>query len=73
MRKIYILEDLECANCAGKMEEAINKIVGVNKATVTFMTRKLVLDAAEESFEEIVEEVKRIVRKIEPDVVVREK
>ena len=41
MRKSYQLEDLDCANCAAKMESLINKLPGVEKATVTFMTSRL--------------------------------
>ena len=48
MKKSYKLQDLDCANCAAKMETAINKIDGVNKATVSFMTQKLTIDAADE-------------------------
>lgn len=73
MKKIFILEELDCAHCAGKMEEEINKIVGVTKATVTFMTKKLVLDAPEDQMDTVIAEMKRIVKKIEPDVEVREK
>ena len=41
MKKIYKLEELDCANCAAKMEAAINKIEGVEKASVSFMTQKI--------------------------------
>ena len=47
MKKTFKLIDLDCANCAAKMEDAANKINGVNKATVSFMTQKLKLDADE--------------------------
>ena len=43
MRKSYALEDLDCANCAAKMEAAINKMPQVEKATVSFMTSRLSL------------------------------
>ena len=44
MKKTYNLEDLECANCAAKMEEGINKLPGVTSATVSFITQKLILE-----------------------------
>ena len=47
MKKIYKLEELDCANCAAKMEAAINKIEGVEKASVSFMTQKLIIEAEE--------------------------
>ena len=45
MRKSFKLENLDCANCAAKMEAGINALPGVNKATISFMTQKLVIDA----------------------------
>ena len=43
MRKVYKLEDLDCANCAAKMEDAIRKIDGVQDVSVNFMTQILSL------------------------------
>ena len=67
MKKMYMLEDLDCANCAAKMEEAIKKIDGVNNATVSFMTQKLTLDADDTRFDEILQKVVATAKKIEPD------
>lgn len=67
MRKTFKLEDLDCANCAAKMEAAIKKIDGVNDATVSFMTQKLVLDADDACFDAIVEECARVCSRVEPD------
>lgn len=67
MKKKFILEGLGCANCASKMEDAIKKINGVKEATVNFMTQKLVIEAEEDRMPDIVEESKKIVRRIEPD------
>lgn len=67
MRKTFKLEDLDCANCAAKMEAAIKKIDGVNDATVSFMTQKLVLDADDARFDAIVEECVRVCSRVEPD------
>ncbi len=67
MKKSYKLQDLDCANCAAKMETAINKIDGVNKATVSFMTQKLTIDAADERFDEILKEAVSAISKVEPD------
>ena len=61
------LEDLDCANCAAKMEDAIKKIPGVNDAVVSFMTQKMTIDAEDERFEEIMDEVVKICAKVEPD------
>ena len=70
MKKHFKLRDLDCANCAAKMENSIKKIEGVNDATVSFMTQKLVLDADESRFDTILNEVVRVCKKIEPDTVV---
>lgn len=67
MKKRFKLIDLCCANCAAKMETAINKIDGVNEATINFMGQKLAIDAEDERFESIMDEVVAVCKKIEPD------
>ncbi|MCI5826857.1 MAG: cation transporter [Lachnospiraceae bacterium] len=68
MKKKFKLQDLDCANCAAKMEEAIKKIEGVNDASMSFMTQKLTIDAADERFDAIMDEVVRVCAKVEPDM-----
>ena len=67
MKKKFKLEDLDCANCAAKMEDAIKKIPGVNDANVSFMMQKMTIDAADDKFDAIMEEVVRVCAKVEPD------
>ena len=67
MKKKFKLQDLDCANCAAKMEESIKKIDGVNDAVVSFMTQKMTVDADDERFDEIMDEVVRVCAKVEPD------
>ena len=67
MKKKFKLMDLDCANCAAKMEDAIKKIDGVNDATVSFMMQKLTLDADDDRFDEILKEAAEICKKVEPD------
>ena len=71
MKKKFKLTDLDCASCAAKMEAAIQKIDGVHSATVSFLTQKLTLEADDTRFDDIVEEVVRVCRKIEPDCVIQ--
>lgn len=71
MKKKYKLENLDCANCAAKMETAINKIEGVNQATVSFMTQKLTVDADESRFDEIIKEIVTVCKRIEPDCTIQ--
>ena len=67
MKKRYNLVDLDCANCAAKMEEAIKKIDGVNTATVSFLTQKMTVDADDARYDEILQQVITTAKKIEPD------
>ena len=67
MKKKFKLQDLDCANCAAKMEENIKKINGVNDANVSFMTQKMTIDAEDEKFDEIMQEVIKVCAKVEPD------
>ena len=70
MKKSYKLENIDCANCAAKMENNINKMEGVS-ATISFMMQRLTIEAADDKFEEVLEEASRIIKKIEPDCVIR--
>ena len=70
MKKIYKLQDLDCANCAAKMENAIKKIDGVSDASVSFMTQKLTVEAEDSRFEAVMDEIVRVCKKVEPDCVI---
>lgn len=70
MKKKYKVENIDCANCAAKLETAIQKIEGVEEATLSFMTQKLTIEAKEEDFDKIMSEVVAIAQKMEPDWVV---
>ena len=70
MKKKFKLTDLDCANCAAKMENAIRKIEGVSDASVSFMTQKMTIEADDARFDEIMEEVVKVCRKVEPDCVI---
>ncbi|MBR6536913.1 MAG: cation transporter [Lachnospiraceae bacterium] len=67
MKKKFKMQDLDCANCAAKMEEAIKKIEGVQDATVSFMMQKLTIEAEDARMDEIMEQVVAICKKVEPD------
>ena len=62
--------DLDCANCAAKMEAAIKKIDGVEDAAVSCMAQKLTIEAEDDRFDEILEQAQAAIRKIEPDCVI---
>ena len=66
MKKTYKCE-VDCANCAAKMEDAIKKIDGVTNARVNFMTQKLTLEAADDKYDEILQAAVKACKKVEPD------
>ena len=68
MTQTFGLEDLDCANCAAKIENAIREIEGVVSASVSFMTGQLVLEAEEERFEEILDATEKLIAKVDSDV-----
>lgn len=70
MKKTFKLIDLDCANCAVKMENGIKKLDGVIDAKVSFMTQKLTIEAEDESFDKIMKQAQKVCRKIEPDCVI---
>lgn len=73
MQKKFILEDLDCAHCAGLIEEGIAALDGVNSCSVTFLTRKMVVDMEDGKEAEIIKQAKKIIKKLEPDVELIEK
>ncbi|SET36763.1 cation transporter [[Clostridium] polysaccharolyticum] len=67
MKKVFKLEDLDCANCAAKMEEAISKMENVNSVRVNFMTQKLTIDIQDDKFDTTMDAVQKTINKVEPD------
>ena len=67
MKKTFELEELDCAHCAAKMEDAIRKIDGVISASISFMTQKLTIEADEIDFDKILKAAQKAIKKIEPD------
>ena len=67
MKKTFRMTDVDCANCARKMQDAISALDGVTSCTVNFLTQKLTLEADDARFDEIVKQAQRCVRKVDPD------
>ncbi len=66
MKKKYAIE-VDCANCAQKVEDAINKVEGVTSATVSFVQQKLIIEAEDDRFDEIMANVVKAAKKAEAD------
>ena len=67
MKKIFRLDELDCANCAVKMEDAIQKIDGVKNISVNFIMQKMTVEAEDDVFEDIMKQIIKVCKKIEPD------
>jgi len=67
MKKVFKLEDLDCAACAAKMEDAIKKVKGVQVVSVNFVTQRLKLELDEENYDTIIKEIKKVCKKVEQD------
>lgn len=69
MKKTYKVE-VDCANCAAKMEEQISKLPGVNSASISFMAQKLTLDADEDKLDEILKQAEKIIKSIDEEATI---
>lgn len=67
MKKTYKLENLDCANCAAKMETAINKMDDVTSCNISFMSQKMTIEAADDKFETILDDAQKAIKKVDRD------
>lgn len=67
MRKSFKLDEIDCANCARKLQDELARLDGVDAVSVNFMTQKLTLSAADECFDDVLERVVTLAARIEPD------
>lgn len=67
MKRSFKLSEVDCANCAAKMETAINKLDAVDNATINFMSQRLTIEADEDKFEEVLEQAQKAINKVERD------
>ena len=67
MRKSFRLDEIDCANCARKLQDALAKLDGVDAVSVNFMTQKLTLAAPDDRFDDVLDRVVALAAKIEPD------
>lgn len=67
MKKSFAMQDLDCANCAAKMEAAIKKLEGVTDCSVNFFAQKMILDADDTRFDEILAKAAAAIKRVDPD------
>ena len=71
MKKTYLLDEIDCPNCAAKLETAIKKVDGVENAGVNFFAQKLTVEIADDRFDAVMAEVMKVIKKMEPDCEVK--
>ena len=71
MKKKFAIEGIDCANCAAKMEDAINKIEGINSATINFFAEKITIDADDANFDALVDEAEKACNKVHKGVTIK--
>ena len=72
MKNKFKIKGLDCANCAAKLENEIQKVEGVNEASISFMTERLVIEFEENEKKEVMDKVKKVIKREEPDVTIEE-
>ena len=72
MKNIFKIKGIDCANCAAHLEEKIRKIEGVEEATISFFTEKMVIECSDEDKDEVMNKIKKLVKKEEPDATIEE-
>lgn len=71
MKKVINLEDLDCANCAAKMECAVKKVEGVTNANVNFMMQRMTVEIDSENPQAVLAEIKKVCKKVEPECILK--
>lgn len=72
MKSKFKIEGLDCANCAAELESIIKKIEGITEVSISFMTERLVVEYNENMKDEIIEKMKKVIKKEEPDVTIKD-
>lgn len=72
LKSKFKIEGLDCANCAAELERAIQKIDDVESCNINFLTEKMEIEHNEINKKEVLEKVKKVIKKEEPDVIIDE-
>lgn len=72
MKNTYKIKGIDCANCAAQLENAISKVEGVQSVSISFMAERMVLEYDEQNKEEIMNKIKKVIKREEPDATLEE-
>lgn len=72
MKSTYKIKGIDCANCAAQLENAINKVEGVQNASISFIAERMVIEYDEQNKDEIMKKIKKVIKKEEPDAILEE-
>lgn len=72
MKKKIKIKGIDCANCAAHLEEKIKKLEGVQDASISFFTENMVIECSEKNLDEVMKNIRKLVKKEEPDATIEE-
>ncbi len=72
MKSKFKVKGLDCANCASGLERELKKVKGIKSVNISFMTQKMELEYDDTRKDEIIKDVKKVIKKEEPDVTIEE-
>ena len=72
MTKKFKIKGIDCANCAAHLEEKIKKVEGVESASISFFTEKIVIECSEENIDKVMKNIQKLIKKEEPDATIEE-
>lgn len=70
MKLKFKIEGLDCVNCANELEDEIRKVEGVISVSISFMTQKMIIETNTDDSEQLIEKIKKLINKAEPDVTI---
>lgn len=68
MSYVFKIENLDCANCAAKVEAGVKKLEGIIDCNVNFFLLKMKIDAAGELTDDLLSKIRKAAKRIEPDI-----
>ena len=72
MKSTYKIKGIDCANCAAQLENSINKVEGVQNASISFIAERMIIEYDEQNKEEIMKKIKKVIKREEPDAILEE-